>query len=106
MLQQIDIEDYKALGMKQPNTRKSVLDEASSIVNGARTEVYGGPEDSFNQIGTLWGAYLHRIVTATDVALMLGLMKIARLKATPTHRDSWVDMAGYAACGAECALKD
>jgi hypothetical protein len=36
---------------------------------------------------------------------MLALLKIARLKNSPNHRDSWVDIAGYAACGAECALK-
>jgi hypothetical protein len=34
---------------------------------------------------------------------MLGLLKIARLRANPTHRDSWVDLAGYAACGYEVA---
>ncbi|MFN7882545.1 MAG: DUF6378 domain-containing protein [bacterium] len=30
---------------------------------------------------------------------------MARLKNSPNHRDSWVDLAGYAACGAECGLK-
>jgi len=36
-----------------------------------------------------------------DVALMMALLKIARLKGNPIHGDSWVDLAGYAACGAE-----
>lgn len=85
------------------NTRKAILDEASSIINGARTETYGGPEDSFKQIGALWSAHLGVSISTTDVALLLALMKVARLKKTPTHRDSWVDIAGYAACGAECA---
>jgi hypothetical protein len=40
-----------------------------------------------------------------DVAAMLALLKIARLQQSPNHRDSWVDLAGYAACGAECGLK-
>lgn len=109
MLSKVDIDDYKTLGTVQPsNSRKGILDEANSIVNGARTEIYGGPEDSFNSIARLWDSYLDRpygTMTAADVAILLGLMKVARLKMTPTHRDSWVDMAGYAACGAECALK-
>ncbi len=100
MINEHDIADMK------PNKRKEVLDEASSIVNGARTQTYGGPEDSFKQIGALWAAYLNHPVSAVDVSLLLGLMKVARLKATPTHHDSWVDIAGYAACGAECAIKE
>ena len=34
---------------------------------------------------------------------MMALLKIARVKYNPRHADSWVDIAGYAACGAECA---
>ena len=38
-------------------------------------------------------------------AAMLALLKLARIKHSEgRHRDSWVDLAGYAACGAECAL--
>ena len=37
---------------------------------------------------------------------MLALMKIARLKSSEFEsEDSWVDLAGYAACGAEIATK-
>jgi hypothetical protein len=39
-----------------------------------------------------------------DVALMMDDVKSARLCETPDHRDSWVDKAGYSACGAEVAL--
>lgn len=92
------------------NNRKSVLDEASTIVNGERANAYGGPEDSFKTIAGLWNAYFQYQtkgipnIKAHDVALMLNLLKVARLVQSPDHRDSWVDMAGYAACGAECAL--
>lgn len=90
---------------KQETIRSSVLTEANSIVNGARANTYGGPEDSFNTIAALWSAYTSCSYTATDVAVMLALLKVARLKNSPNHRDSWVDLAGYAACGAECGLK-
>jgi hypothetical protein len=110
----IDIQDYMNAGYKQPmpqpstTVRKQILDEAEKNVNGQRTQDYGSPEDSFSNISLLWNAYLGlaNAITAPDVAIMMNLLKVARIKATPNHRDSWVDMAGYAACGAECALKE
>jgi hypothetical protein len=30
---------------------------------------------------------------------MMALLKVARLAHSPSHRDSWLDIAGYAACG-------
>lgn len=81
----------------------SILMEAEKIVNGARRNAYGHPENNFQRIADLWNAYLvNRIdpdapVSNQDVALMMCLMKIARLLETPTHRDSLVDLAGYAA---------
>lgn len=89
-----------------PSIRKAILDEASSIVNGERASTYGGPEDSFSTIASLWSSWLDKKVSTSDVAIMLAMLKMARLKKTPKHRDSWVDMAGYAACGAECELKE
>ena len=38
--------------------------------------------------------------TSIDVAMMMALLKVARIKAGGTD-DSFVDLAGYAACGAE-----
>lgn len=87
------------------NKREEVLTEAMSIVSGARADTYGGPEDSFFQIANLWSAYKGQAFSMEDVAIMLALLKIARLRNSPSHKDSWVDLAGYAACGAECALK-
>jgi hypothetical protein len=105
MISETDIKDYKSDGFKQPkNTRAEVLDEASKIVNGERANTYGGPEQSFETIAKLWGSYFGTVYRPTDVAIMLALLKIARLKNSPAHRDSWVDLAGYAACGAECGL--
>lgn len=107
MISQVDIKDYQQAGYKQPTMRKQILDEAEKNVNGQRTQDYGTPEDSFKTIASLWNAYLNlSSISAIDVAIMMNLLKVARVKATPSHRDSWVDMAGYAACGAECALKD
>lgn len=90
------------------NVKKEILEEAIQTVAG-RGESYGTPEDNFRRIAELWSVHtVNRYGTglkfdAADVALMMALMKIARLENDPTHHDSWVDVAGYAACGGELA---
>lgn len=78
----------------------TVLEEANAAVYGPRQQAYGHPRENFARTARLWAAYLDIPVTAMDVAQMMVLLKIARLMETPSHRDSWVDMAGYAATGA------
>lgn len=95
-------------------TRAAVLEKARACVCGEREEDYGSPEDSFGCIAELWEAYLRAAcvspnaiitVTPTDVAMMMALLKIARVGTSCVGgtADSFVDLAGYAACGAECA---
>lgn len=85
-------------------SRKEILEKAAEIVSGEREDTYGGPEDSFRLIAKLWEAYLgaaERVITPEDVAAMMALLKIARLAKSSDHLDSWIDLAGYAACGGE-----
>lgn len=77
---------------------------AAKIVTQDRNASYGGPERSFETIAQLWAIHLGYKVTASDVAIMMALLKIARLSANPAHADSWIDLAGYAACGGEVSL--
>lgn len=95
-------------------TRAAVLEKARACVCGEREEDYGSPEDSFGCIAELWEAYLRAAciapdsvvrVTPTDVAMLMALLKIARVGTSSIGgtADSFVDLAGYAACGAECA---
>lgn len=86
--------------------RSECLDKAKEIVNGARQENYGSPEKNFKEIARYWSIFLDRDISATDVALMMVLMKLARLQNKPDHDDSWIDIAGYAANGAELSKKD
>jgi hypothetical protein len=87
-------------------TKAGLLDAAKAAV-ADRGLNYGKPEDNFERIARLWTQHLRNrdqedvVVTAADVATMMVLLKIARLQNDPTHLDSWVDIAGYAACGAE-----
>lgn len=82
--------------------RADVLDEAKACVCGQREEDYGKPEDNFRVIADLWSAYRNEKFTPVDVAMMMALLKIARIKTGTATADSFVDLAGYAACGAEC----
>lgn len=88
--------------------REDLLAEASKIISGNRDESYGPPEDSFNAIARHWNAYLfgrtgeRDSLQAGDVAAMMMLLKIARLETGGLDsKDSWLDAAGYAACGYE-----
>lgn len=84
--------------------RTILLREAEKIVTKDRNSAYGNPEDNFRDIAELWTAYWRGRIgafTPMDVAMMNSLIKIARLKKNPGHRDSLVDVAGYAACGAD-----
>lgn len=84
-------------------TRKECLDAAGKAVLTDRSREYGHPEDSFALIAALWSRYTGCDISTADVAAMMILLKLARVEGNPRHMDSWVDIAGYAACGAECA---
>lgn len=86
-------------------TRKTVLEAAAAAVCGHRATDYGTPEDNFGIIAKLWSVYKGTDFTATDVAMMMALLKVTRIKSGATE-DSFVDLAGYAACAAECAEKE
>ncbi|MCC8043880.1 MAG: DUF6378 domain-containing protein [Clostridiales bacterium] len=81
--------------------RAEVLKQAEVCVCGKREQDYGNPEDNFNQIALLWSAYMGHSYTAQDVAMMMALLKVARIKTGTGTTDSFVDLAGYAACAGE-----
>jgi hypothetical protein len=89
------------------DVKEAIADEAKHIVTGARRSSYGAPEQNFDRIAKFWQAYFENTgrgdvkITAADVSPMMRLMKEARLCETPTHRDSFVDLVGYALTGAE-----
>lgn len=101
------------------NLRKKCLETALKYTSEDRNAAHGDPEDNFRNIAAFWNAHLRTrypwivsndgaskdLLDATDVALMMAGMKAARLAFNPMHEDSWVDLAGYAACGMGVALR-
>lgn len=99
---------------KAPETRREILQAAERCVCGDRDASYGGPENSFALIAELWEPIIRVrcvspgadvCVDAETVALLMAELKIARASTNTGHMDSWVDLAGYAACGGEIATR-
>ena len=93
-------------------TKQSILLEAENIINGQRRQDYGSVTDSFENVAGLWSEYLSRhvkaraadstglypvVLSGEDVANLMILMKVSRAQ-NGFHRDSYVDIAGYAGC--------
>jgi hypothetical protein len=86
--------------------RAKVLRTAEKYVCKDRAAQHGDMEDNFQTIASYWGVHLGTEVTATDVAVMMTLLKVARIKGNAAHTDNWVDGCGYLACGGELAGGD
>ena len=100
--------------------RKEILACAENLVCEERDRQYGNPKDNFEEIGMFWGTYLwHKynlgnpqnavgknFISAEDVSAMMVLLKVARICTGKSKEDNWIDIAGYAACGAEIGGND
>jgi len=81
--------------------RGQILDTAKELVFGARAKEYGPPIANFACIAIMWKEILGINITPAQVAMCMIAIKLTRLMQTEKHDDSWIDIAGYAACGGE-----
>jgi hypothetical protein len=91
--------------------RSELLDEAKGLITGDRNNTYGDPIQDFRRTADSLNAYGYRgpdgrRLLPHDVAIIIMAVKISRLCWTPGKRDSWADIAGYAGCGYECAVRE
>lgn len=86
-------------------TRTGILNQAEQYVTKDRAADHGDMEDNFREIAELWTQYTGHTLHSSDVAVMMALLKIARLKSNKDNPDNWIDACGYLACGGELVAK-
>lgn len=92
----------------QPQEERCILDIAKEITSGARRRDYDNATRNHERIAAAWNWYLSARkdptapLTGLDACHMMILLKMARGVFTPTV-DTYVDLAGYARCGAQIA---
>jgi hypothetical protein len=92
----------KVAGLDTPT--KGLLQRAHETITGPRQADYGDKLQNFSQIAMLFQGVLatkllpDSVISAEDVALLMMQVKIARLAKSPNHKDSILDVAGYAGC--------
>ena len=78
----------------------TILEQAAGIIADRRA-TYGDPAASMAIVAARWSVTLGHPVTPAEVMLCMIDLKLARLAHDPTHRDSVLDVIGYAALLAE-----
>ena len=90
--------------------RGAVLDEAKALITGDRNSQYGPPTQDFIRTANMASAFGFEVngksLQSYHVAVFMMILKVSRLAWNPAKRDSWVDAAGYSACGLECSLEE
>ncbi|QOP64261.1 hypothetical protein QDW16_gp43 [Microbacterium phage Quenya] len=87
--------------------REQTLREANRIIHGDREKDYGRPIDSFTRLAEALNLVLRPKLRegveldAVDAAVLMIAMKLSRLAGGDRKDDTWVDLAGYSALGAE-----
>ena len=81
-------------------TREEIIKQIEKCILSDRQNTYGTPENNFQTIANLWNEYLgvkddFFELSPKDVAIMMLLLKVARMKSSPNHIDNFVDCAGY-----------
>ncbi|MEK9721360.1 MAG: DUF6378 domain-containing protein [Quisquiliibacterium sp.] len=77
-------------------TRHAILTQAAAVLEG-RAETYGPADTALRAIAARWSLTLGQQITPAQVALCMIDLKMVRLAHDPSHRDSLVDVIGYAA---------
>ena len=97
--------------------RDQILEEAEKCVCQSRDKEYGPIEDNFSTIAEFWNTYLYSKekskrdgegirISSGDVAIMMCLLKVARVSSGQVKADNFIDLAGYAACAGEISLRN
>jgi hypothetical protein len=86
----------------QSPSSQPILQEAHTLIYGERAELYGDPKENVEDIAGRWSDILGVQVTGQQYILCMVALKMSRLRRTPDHRDSWLDIAGYVGVWDKC----
>lgn len=87
----------------EQNESEDILEEALRITSKDRQSQYGPPNIDFHRTAKIWSALFGYDFQSWHVAVAMEGLKLSRTMHSPEKRDNWVDMAGYARCGYQCA---
>ena len=84
---------------------RKVLKKALTLIATERADTYGPMVENHANIAALWHAYLYnkKTLSASAVANMMELLKIARRLGGSFNLDDYVDGGGYSGIGGEIA---
>ena len=94
--------------MKDIRSSTWILREAEATICD-RGDSYGSPKENFERTAALFNIILkdklkdQYTISAADVILLMLQVKSARLINSPDHKDSQIDVAGYASLLSEVA---
>jgi hypothetical protein len=91
--------------MNEP-LRQKILVEAVNLTYNERNEAHGDPTKNHDNIALIWSGILGQPITATQVALCMAGVKLARAGYNPKLMDSYIDGAAYFAIAGEVEHAD
>ena len=106
LVDRIGSENWREEVTAPQQIRADILDTAKDYVTKDRAADHGDMEDNFLTIAAYWNTHLGiHSIGPQDVAVMMTLLKLARIKQNEKHIENWVDACGYMACGGEIVSK-
>ena len=73
----------------------NLLDEAKSLIE-IREQQYGDSTESADVVAVMFGALTGITIDAKHVFILQILLKLIRMESSPTNRDHYLDILGYA----------
>lgn len=83
----------------------SLLEEAEQLINNDRANSYGDANTLLPIVAHLWESVFGTKISPLQVIQAMVALKLARTIVNPGHRDSWVDLAGYAGLSERVLIK-
>jgi hypothetical protein len=78
--------------------KEDVCDVAKRLTSYDRQLDYGSPIEDFTKQAKMWSVILNTNVTPQQIAMCMIAVKLCRMTNSPRHKDSCVDIVGYARC--------